>query len=79
MKGVTIPCLYLDGEAMKLKGLDIEVPLNQIEAKDITFFNVAGISTYEEDGEEFSEIFCNGEFFVSRVPFKEVVKLFEDL
>lgn len=79
MKGVKIPCLYLEGEALRLKNLDIEVPMEASIDKDVKFYNIDGLNIYEEQGIEYTEILCNGAYYLTRLPFSKVEKLFDEL
>lgn len=75
MKGIEIPILVYTEKDFELEKLGIESAISNAQIVKWTFFQIAAINEYEEDGVMFTAIGCNGQNYISPAPYELIKQL----
>lgn len=70
---ISLPIFWHNDETERLDIMEINYDLKDCPIQEVIFLNVDAITSYEEDGEEYTTIFSGGNNFTSPLSMKEVL------
>ena len=73
-----LPVLNNTDETNALQELNLDINYNDCSVGEIIFFNINAISDIVEDGRHWTEIFCNGRYFISPLTIDKVERLIDE-
>lgn len=75
-KGIELPCLFVPDDQVPL--FDMELPYTS-EPRPVMFYNISAISPYiDTDGNNYTEIMCNGTEYICIHDYETVKRLIDD-
>lgn len=75
MKPLVVEIFFYTDEGRKLIELDIkdEIPLEECEPREVTFYRVDALSPYKEEG-DFCAVYCNGTSYIAKITYEDAKK-----
>jgi hypothetical protein len=78
MINIILPVLYHTDETEKFKELEMEYKLSQLEEENMHFYNIDGLTSYEEEGIEYTVLHLSGDLYYIKMPIEEVEELIDN-
>lgn len=78
MKGIELPILVYSDSSYELEKLGIQTSIENTKIVQFTFYRIDLIHSYEEDGVQFTAIYCNGKDYTSPAPIELIKKLINE-
>jgi hypothetical protein len=73
-----LPIFHYGEDTLKLVELELEVDLEDLELKPITFYHIDGIGSYFEGDTEYSVVFSSGKEFLCPFNYMELKKFVKE-
>lgn len=67
-----LPIFHYGEDTLKLAELEVEVSLDQLDIKEITFYNIDAIGSYVEDEVEYGIVFVVGKEFLCPLNYEQL-------
>lgn len=74
-KGIELPILVYSDSNYELEKLGIQTSIENTKIVQFTFYRIDLIHSYEEDGVQFTAIYCNGKDYTSPAPIDLIKKM----
>ena len=62
---ITLPCLYHNSTTMKQLDCGIDFKLSDCHVKEVHFFELGNLTEIWEDGTEYAQLMCHGQYYYS--------------
>lgn len=66
------PIYHYGDDTIKLAELDVEVSLDHLDIKEITFYNIDAVGSYTEDDVDYGVVFVVGKEFLCPLTYEQL-------
>ena len=73
LREIRIPIIYHTNESIAMEKMGIDLPLDELDVRDMVFFNIDCIGTRTTDGR--TCVTVGGSEYICPLPMKDVLKL----
>ena len=73
LREIRLPVIYHTNESLALEKMGVETPLDEMDVRDMVFFNIDSLGTRTTDG--YTCVTVGGSEYICPLPMEQVLKL----